>query len=124
MKKISHHNTGAPRKSEPKPTPQSQNLAAPTVDDGKEFCGHKEIRARFGISRSHLYRLNEERLIRSVSVCSRGRQRGRRLFEVASIRELLYRNLSQTLADVNHTQGASGLAAGTTDATHLDQAAR
>ena len=123
MRNLRQHNTGAPRKSEPQPT--TQTLAAlPTVHSGAEFCGHKEIRALFGISRSHLYRLHEERLIRSVSVCSRGRLRGRRLFEVASIRELLYRNLSQTTVEENKTPGANNAAAPHTAAANPNQASR
>ena len=125
MRNIRQHNTGAPRKSEPQHTTQTPTLAAlPTVHTGAEFCGHKEARALFGISRSHLYRLHDEGLIRSVSLRSRGRLRGRRLFEVASIRELLHRNLSQTSADVNDSCGPTVAAARPAGAAHPDQAAR
>ena len=58
-----------------------------------EYCGYRDVRALFGISRSHLYRLNQAGLVRSVSLCRPGRKRGRRLFEVASIRELMRGNL-------------------------------
>ena len=122
MRNLRQHNTGAPRKSEPQPT--TQTLAAlPTVHSGAEFCGHKEIRALFGISRSHLYRLHDEGLIRSVSLRSRGRMRGRRLFEVASIRELLHRNLPQTTAEENNISGANNAAAPHAAAVNLTQAA-
>ena len=125
MRNIRHHNTGAPRKSEPQPTTQTPTLAAlPTVHASAEFCGHKEARALFGISRSHLYRLHDVGLIRSVSLRTRGRLRGRRLFEVASIRELLHRNLPQTTAEENNTPGATHAAAPHAAAANPNQAAR
>jgi hypothetical protein len=103
MRDIRQHSTGAPRKSEPQTTTRTPTLAAfPAVHAGAEFCGHKEARAIFGISRSHLYRLHDEGLIRSVSLRTRGRLRGRRLFEVASIRELLHRNLLEAPAAAAH----------------------
>jgi hypothetical protein len=103
MRNIRHHNTGAPRKSEPQPTTQTPTLAAlPTVHAGAEFCGHKEARALFGISRSHLYRLHDEGLIRSVSLRTRGRLR----------------------AKENNTPGATHAAAPHAAAANPNQAAR
>jgi hypothetical protein len=125
MRHIRHHNTGAPRKREPQHTTQTPTLTAlPTVHASAEFCGHKEARALFGISRSHLYRLHDEGLIRSVSLRSRGRLRGRRLFEVASIRELLHSNLSQTPADANTSYGTTVEADRPAGAAHPNQPAR
>ena len=54
-----------------------------------EFADHQTARALFGLSRSHLYKLVEDRKIRSVSIRKPGAIRGRRLFDSASIRALL-----------------------------------
>jgi len=54
-----------------------------------EFGDHRACRAIFNISRSSLYELVEEGKIRSVSVCKQGNKRGRRLFDLDSIRAYL-----------------------------------
>lgn len=59
-----------------------------------EFCGFAEARQLFGLSRSHLYRLAEEGRIKSVVLRSKGKLRGRRLFVVESIRDLLIANIN------------------------------
>jgi hypothetical protein len=66
------------------PTPQS--AATPSLP---EFADHHNARALFGLSRSYLYRLADERRIRSVSIRKPGAIRGRRLFDCASIRAFL-----------------------------------
>jgi hypothetical protein len=43
----------------------------------------------FGLSRTHLYKLGKEGLVRTVSLRGRGNTRGRRLYSVDSIRALL-----------------------------------
>jgi hypothetical protein len=56
---------------------------------GPEFVGYQEARMMFGLSRTHLYKLGKEGLVRSVSLRGRGNTRGRRLYSVDSIRALL-----------------------------------
>lgn len=60
-----------------------------------EFCDHHNAKRLFGLSRSYLYKLADERKIRSVSIRRPGALKGRRLFDCASIREFLQ---SQTQA--------------------------
>lgn len=54
-----------------------------------EFADHQTARKLFGLSRSYLYKLAEERRIRSVSIRKPGALKGRRLFDCASIREYI-----------------------------------
>jgi hypothetical protein len=54
-----------------------------------EFADHRTARALFGLSRSYLYNLANERKIRSVSIRRPGALKGRRLFDCASIRAFL-----------------------------------
>jgi hypothetical protein len=54
-----------------------------------EFLDVDQVRIYFGIKQSLLYRLLAERKIRAVSIRQRGKTRGRRLFDVASIRAFL-----------------------------------
>ncbi len=56
---------------------------------GPEFVGYKEARMMFGLSRTHLYKLGKEGLVRTVSLRGLGNTRGRRLYSVESIRALL-----------------------------------
>jgi len=60
-----------------------------------EFADHHTAKRLFGLSRSYLYKLADERRIRSVSIRKPGALKGRRLFDCASIREFLQ---SQTQA--------------------------
>ena len=54
-----------------------------------EFCDLEGLRARFGIKRSLAYQLLHDGAIRGVSLRRRGRKRGKRLFDVLSVREFL-----------------------------------
>lgn len=54
-----------------------------------EFVDHHGAKAIFSLGRSHLYNLNAEGKIRSVSLRERGKTKGKRLFIVDSIREYL-----------------------------------
>jgi len=56
---------------------------------GPEFVGYQDARMMFGLSRTHLYNLGKEGLVRTVSVRGRGNTRGRRLYSVDSIRAFL-----------------------------------
>jgi hypothetical protein len=96
MKDQQYHRTGAPLSSGPKLTTQPPTIG--TVHSGPEFAGHAEIKALFDLSRSHLYRLAEEGLIRTVCLRSKGKVRGRRLFDVESVRALLLSNIDTTKA--------------------------
>lgn len=56
---------------------------------GPEFVGYAEARAMFGLSRTHLFKLGKDGLVKTVSLRARGTSRGRRLYCVESIRTLL-----------------------------------
>jgi hypothetical protein len=56
---------------------------------GAEWCDANQLRANFGINRSYAYDLIDEGLIKSKNIRRRGMQRGRRLFNVASVRSFL-----------------------------------
>ena len=67
-------------------TPKNHSGAAASIP---EFADHRTARALFGLSRSYLYKLADERRIRSVSIRKPGALKGRRLFDCASIRAFL-----------------------------------
>lgn len=54
-----------------------------------EWCDAKEVHARFGISRTPLYGLINDGLVRSTSLQKDGSKRGKRLFHCQSIRDYL-----------------------------------
>ena len=56
------------------------------VSTQPEFADHKGVRAMFGLSRAHAYVLASEGKIRSVCIRRPGATRGRRLFDLGSIR--------------------------------------
>ncbi len=66
-----------------------QHIQPAEVISKPEFGDHRTCRALFNISRSSLYELVEEGRIRSISVRKRGNTRGRRLFDLESIRAYL-----------------------------------
>jgi hypothetical protein len=58
-------------------------------DVGPEFVDCKGLERLFGIRRSLAYELVNRNSIRSVSIRRRGAVRGKRLFDVDSVREFL-----------------------------------
>lgn len=62
-------------------------IASPAHD--AEFCDSHGAKARFGLGRSYLYTLQGEGKIRGVSLRKKGQLRGKRLWDVASIRRFL-----------------------------------
>ena len=54
-----------------------------------EFVDCPGLQARFGIKRSLVYALLAEGAIKGVSLRRRGQIRGKRLFDVASVRDFL-----------------------------------
>jgi len=54
-----------------------------------EFLDVQGVRVYFGLKQSHLYNLLKQNKIRAVCIRQRGKARGRRLFDVASIRSFL-----------------------------------
>jgi hypothetical protein len=56
-----------------------------------EFVDVRGLESRFGIRRSLAYELIKRNAIRSVSLRKRGALRGKRLFDVQSVREFLHR---------------------------------
>jgi len=54
-----------------------------------EFCDVKDLKTRFGIKRSLAYQLLKDNAIRGVSLRRRGQVRGKRLFDVESVRAFL-----------------------------------
>ena len=69
-----------------------------------EFAGYKEIRVIFGLSRTHLFRLAKEGKIKSVSLRDVGKVKGRRLYNIASIRALLHESTEEV---VQATEGVA-----------------
>ena len=69
-----------------------------------EFAGYKEIRLIFGLSRTHLFRLAKEGKIKSVSLRDVGKVKGRRLYNIASIRALLHESTEEA---VQATEGVA-----------------
>ena len=61
--------------------------ASPAFD--AEFCDSPGAFVRFGLRRSLLYQLHAEGLIHGCSLRRKGRQRGKRLWSIASIRSYL-----------------------------------
>ena len=88
-----------------RPTPVmggNLTITPPAVAGGHldpEFAGHAKIRELFDLSRTHLHRLSTEGLIRSVSLRQRGRLRGRRLYDVQSVREYLQSHIGTEVAN-------------------------
>ena len=64
-------------------------IEASIVSNSPEFVDSRGLRQMFGISRTAAYDLINDGLIKSISLRRTGRARGRRLFDVASVREYL-----------------------------------
>lgn len=64
-------------------------IASHKNDGGPEFLDCKGLEERFGIRRSLAYELIQRNAIRSVSLRQRGALRGKRLFDVSSVRAYL-----------------------------------
>lgn len=64
-----------------------------TTDNEPEFSDSKGVYARFGISRSLLYELANDGLIKSVSLRRLGTARGKRLWNIDSIRNYLHEQM-------------------------------
>ena len=62
---------------------------APAGKADPEFVDLVGLRERYGIKRGLAYRLAGEGLIKAVSLRRRGTTRGKKLFEVQSVREFL-----------------------------------
>jgi hypothetical protein len=71
----------------------TNDLTISPVEAGRfltpEFLDVDQVRLYFGLKQSLLYRLLAEGKIRGVSIRQRGKTRGRRLFDVESIRRYL-----------------------------------
>jgi hypothetical protein len=72
-------------------------IAPPTLAEAviatPEFCDSKQLRLLFGLSRSHAYLLAQEGKIRSVSLRRPGSVRGKKLWDVTSVRRFLEANV-------------------------------
>lgn len=101
MAAIKHHRTSLVPSESHHPSQNLHTEAAPAALP--EFGDAQTVKALFDISKSHLYRLLEDGLIRSVSLKGRGKSRGRRLYNIASIRALLFESME---ADVQPKEGA------------------
>ena len=62
----------------------------PRIDSPRpEWGGVADVERQFGIKETHLYQLMKEGRIKSVLIKGRGRSRGKRLINFASVRRLL-----------------------------------
>lgn len=95
MNKTSHNDNVIPRGSIKTIAPISVAMNVASIEP--EFAGHKEIKLLFGLSRTHLFRLAKDGLIRSVNLRDKGKVRGRRLYQVASIRALLHQSIDESV---------------------------
>jgi len=66
----------------------TEPIKASTQHDA-EFVDVEGLRQRFGIKRSLAYQLLQDGAIHGVSLRRNGRQRGKRLFDVESVRTFL-----------------------------------
>jgi hypothetical protein len=83
-------------------TTRDYTITPPAIAEGQlhpEFAGYKKIRELFDLSRTHLYRLSCEGRVRSVCLRERGKIRGRRLYDVQSVRNYLAANLETEVAN-------------------------
>ena len=69
--------------------PPLAHSAFPERINPQESGDFKDVARVFGIKQSHLLYLDRERLIVSYLVKGRGNKRGKRLYDFASIRQLL-----------------------------------
>lgn len=69
--------------------PLSEAVAGASQDQDAEFVDAAGLQARFGIKRSLAYCLLGDGVIRSCSLRRRGQARGKRLFDVGSVRAYL-----------------------------------
>jgi hypothetical protein len=60
-----------------------------------EFLDARGVESRFGLKRSLLYALLADGSIRGVSLRRRGQLRGKRLFDVASVRAFLHSQMGE-----------------------------
>lgn len=65
------------------------SISIDSINVGPEFVDCKGLEQRFGIRRSLAYELIHRNAIRSVSLRKRGSVRGKRLFDVQSVRNFL-----------------------------------
>src|SRR5437588_540541 len=76
-----------------------RQLTASPIESGRflapEFLDIDGVRDFFGLKQSFVYRLLAENKIRAVSIRQRGKARGRRLFDAASIRAFLNSNIDK-----------------------------
>jgi hypothetical protein len=91
-----------PKINRSSPAKVGTTTTPPVIADGNlnpEFAGHAKIRELFDLSRTHLHRLSTAGKIRSVCLRERGKLRGRRLYDVESVRALLIANLDMEVAN-------------------------
>ncbi len=60
-----------------------------------EFTDHRGVTRLFGICRSKAYQMADQGLIRSVSLRRPGQTKGKRLFDIASIRACIARCMEE-----------------------------
>jgi len=63
--------------------------SAPVGTDDTEFCDFAQLKQRFGVGRSLAYLLNGHGDIKSKVLRRKGCIKGKRLFDVASVREYI-----------------------------------
>jgi hypothetical protein len=80
-----------------------------------EFADWRQIYALFGVRRSLLYTLLSEGRIKGISLRRAGTARGKRLFLVKSVRQLLNRQLLQEEKDAISRQKAGEARRGLTE---------
>jgi len=72
----------------------AQSPVASNAPDA-EFCDSAGAKLRFGLGRSYLYNLLADGAIKGVSLRKRGQVKGKRLWNVDSIRDYLNKQMAE-----------------------------
>ena len=85
---------------------KSKSPSKVSVSAATEYTDYHGVLELFGLRRSTAYHLDNEGLIKSVSLAEHGEKRGKRLFHVPSIRAYLNSKLENEQPKSENSSGA------------------
>jgi hypothetical protein len=85
---------------------KSRSPSEVSVSAATEYTDFRGVLELFGLRRSTAYHLDNEGLIKSVSLAEHGERRGKRLFHVPSIRAYLNSKLENEQPKSENSSGA------------------
>jgi len=85
---------------------KSRSPSEVSVSAATEYTDFRGVLELFGLRRSTAYHLDNEGLIKSVSLAEHGEKRGKRLFHVPSIRAYLNSKLENEQPKSENSSGA------------------